>query len=232
MSRLSTHLPRLATLAAAMVAATASYCVHADRSASSAHEGHDQRAGPTAHSDKRRSAVASHGRQRRDRSTEHTAACGKGAQADHPAATSRSRFVSATAPSRPAHTAPSRPRKPESRRPHYAVRPHADRDAERAVNRELQRVIGEPAPMPAVPTPAPPTPSVPAPPVPSPPSSPPTNQDANPKAGIAVPAPDVDTTVPVPVTASPVAPAAPSSPPQEPLSPLQAGTDQVIPHGA
>jgi hypothetical protein len=221
MSRLSTHLPRLSTLAVAMAAAAASYCVHADRSASSGNEGRDQRAAPTADPSKRRPPAASHGTKRRHRGAERRTADAEKAQAEHPATTSRSLFASVRPQSLRVYSAPSRPRKAASRRPRYAVRPRADRDAEHAVDRELQRVIDAPTPAPV--------PSVPAPP-----------SSAGGSVGqpdVAVPAADVDTTVPVPTIATPVAPTGPSAPePQPPAAtepaPLQAGTDQVIPHGA
>jgi hypothetical protein len=231
MSRLSTHLPRLATLAVAMAAAAASYCVHADQSASLGNGGRDQRPAPTADPGKRRSASDSHGSERKHRSAAHRTAGGQQPQPEHPAGTSRSGLASATPRSLRVYSNPSRPRNPQSRRRHYAVRPRADRDAERDVDRELQRVIGdrrpgrEMAPRPhddeSAPAPAAPAPAPPAPPFPSLPSGSPTNEDANPgssdeQADVAVPAADVDTTIPLPTTASPVAPTAPSSPPQEP----------------
>jgi hypothetical protein len=223
MSRLSTHLPRLATLAVAMAAAAASYCVHADRSASSGNEGRDQRAAPTADPGKGRSADAVDGPQRGHRSAERATADAEEPQAEHPAATSRSRVSSARPPSLRVYSAPSRPRRATSRRPHYAIRPRADRDAERDVDRELQRVIDAPPPTPA-----------PAPPLPAPPSS--AGGSLSPP-DVAVPAADVDTTVPVPAIATPVTPTVPSAPaPQPPAGaespPLHAGTDQVIPQGA
>jgi hypothetical protein len=218
MSRLSTHLPRLATLAVAMAAAAASYCVHADRSTSSGNEGRVQRAAPTADPGKRRSPAASHGSERRRRRAEHTTA---EPQPEHRAGTSRSGLASAASPSVRMYSNTSPPGNPQSRRPHYAVRPRADRDAERDVDRELQGVIDAPTP-----APAPPVPALPG--------------SAGGSVGqpdVAVPAADVDTTVRVPAIASPVAPTVPSAPgPQPPAAaeppPLQAGTDQVIPQGA
>ena len=218
MSRLSTHLPRLATLAVAIAAAAASYCVHADRSASAGNEGRDQRAAPTADPGKRRSAAPSGGTERRRRSAEHRTA---EPQPGHPAGSSRSGLASAASPSVRMYSNPSPPSSPRPRRPHYAVRSRADRDAERDVDRELQRVIDAPTPAPAAPVPAPPS-------------------SAGGSVGppdVAVPAADVDTMVPMPAIATPVAPMVPGAPgPQPPAltepAPLQAGTDQVIPHGA
>jgi hypothetical protein len=198
MSRLSTHLPRLATLAVAVAVAAASYCVHADRSASSGTEARDQRAAPPAHAGKHRSTAALDARERRRRSAERKTR--EQPHAEHRAGTAPSDLASSARPS----ADPSPPRAPRLRDPHYATRPRTDRDAERGVDRELQRVIDGPAPAPAVPAPVPP----PALPTPAPPADP------------ALPAPDVDTTVPVPTTASPAAPAAPSD----------TGTDHVIPH--
>jgi hypothetical protein len=194
MSRLSSHLPRLATLAVAVAVAAASYCVHADRSVSSGNEARDQRAAPPAHAGKHRSAAASDASKRRRRSAERKT------RDEHRPATSRSDLATSAR----LYATPSPPGALKLRNPRYAAHPRTDRDAERDVDRELQRVIDEPAPAPPVPAPAPP-PAVPA---PTPPADP------------AVPAPDVDTTVPVPATAGPVAPTAPSD----------AGTDQVIPH--
>jgi hypothetical protein len=201
-----------------MAAAAASYCVHADRSASSGNEGRDQRAAPTADPGKRRSPAASHGSERRRRSAEHRTAV---PQPEHRAGTSRSGLAGAASPSARVYSNPSPPSNPRPRRPHYAVRPRADRDAEREVDRELQRVIDAPTPAPA-------------PPVPAPPSS---AGGSVGQADVAVPAADVDTTVPVPASATPVAPTVPSRPePQPPAAtqppPLQGGTDQVIPQGA
>lgn len=199
MSRLSTHLPRLATLAVAVAVAAASYCVHADRSASSGNEARDQRAAPPAHAGKHRSTAAFDARKRRRRSAERKTR--EQPHAEHRAATASSDLASSARP----YADPSPPGAPKLRNPRYAARPRTDRDAERDVDRELQRVIDEPAPAPAVPAPAPPPPVVPAP-----------TSSADP----ALPTPDVDTTVPVPTTASPAAPAAPSD----------TGTDHVIPH--
>jgi hypothetical protein len=198
MSRLSTHLPRLATLAVAVAVAAASYCVHVDRSASSGNEARAQRAAPSAHAGGHRSTAALDARRRRRRSAERKTR--EKPHAEHRAATASSDLASSERPD----ANPSPPGAPKLRNPHYAARPHTDRDAERAVDRELQRVIDEPAPAPAVPAPVPP-PAVPA---PTPPADP------------ALHAPDLDTTVPVPTTASPAAPAAPSD----------TGTDHVIPH--
>jgi hypothetical protein len=218
MSRLSTHLPRLATLAVAIAAAAASYCVHADRSASAGNEARDQRVAPTADPHERRSPAASHGTERRRRSAERRI---EEPQPAHLAGTSRSGLPSAASPSVRMHSNTSPPHKATSRRPRYAVRPRADRDAERDVDRELQRVIDAPTPAPA-------------PPVPVPPGS--AGGSVAPP-DVAGPAADVDTTVPVPAIATPVAPTVPSAPgPQPPAltepPPLQAGTDQVIPQGA
>jgi hypothetical protein len=221
MSRLSSHLPRLATLAVAVAVAAASYCVHADRSVSAGNETRDQRAAPPAHAGKHRSAAASDARKRRRRSAERKT------RDEHRPATSRSDLATSAR----LYSTPSPPGAPKLRNPRYAAHPRADRDAERDVDRELQRVIDEPAPAPPVPAPAPP-PALPAPapppalPAPAPPPALPAPAPSPalpapaPPADPAVPAPDVDTTVPVPATASPVVPTAPSD----------AGTDQVIPH--
>src|SRR5215218_6217821 len=61
MSRLSTHLPQLASLALAVIAAAVSHSVHVDRSAGSRTEARSQPAAPTAASGKRRSGSASSG---------------------------------------------------------------------------------------------------------------------------------------------------------------------------
>jgi hypothetical protein len=156
-ARLAPHVPRLAALALAMVAAAASYAVHADRSASAQDERPADVARPAAGAGHHR--PASHAHRKR----------GKHRHARRFARLARERPVRTTVVVNRVVRAPcTRPRIQRPREPppndgiRHGAETEADRNAERDVDRALQRVIdqdvaGSPAAAPtAPPAPAPP----------------------------------------------------------------------------
>ena len=169
MTRLSTHLPQLASLALAVIAAAVSHTVHVDRSASSrAGEARNQTAAPTAASGKPRLRPASTGRKAgprgADRRVRGAESFGKGSRPsrlrrpqeplDRPLAVT----VAAPAPSVP--------------RPRHGDRLRAEPGVHRGVDGDFQQpLVGLPTP--GLPAPPPPIPTAPVPtaPVPTPPGS-------------------------------------------------------------
>jgi hypothetical protein len=137
-ARVAAHVPRLAALPLAIVAAAASYAVHADRSASAQDEMPANVARPAAGSGHHLSA--SHAHRRR----------GKHRQARRSAHHARERPARSTVVVNRIVQAPcARPRIQRSRGlpPNDGIRhradTEADRNAERDVDRALQRVIGQ-----------------------------------------------------------------------------------------
>jgi hypothetical protein len=170
MTRLSTHLPQLASLALAVIAAAVSHAVHVDGSASSrAGEARNQTAAPTAASGKPRLRPASTGRKAgprgADRGARGAESFGKGSRPsrlrrpqeplDRPLAVT----VAAPAPSVP--------------RPRHGDRLRAEPGVHRGVDGDFQQPLvglptpGLPAPPPPIPTAPVPTAPVPTAPVPT-----------------------------------------------------------------
>ena len=159
-----------------MVAAAASYAVHADRAASTQDETRSELARPATGSGHHRSASRVHRRKHSKRRGARDGARRRGRLArSQPART----IVVASPVVRP-HCPPTRAGHP---RPRVVERrdaeTEADRKAERDVDRELQRVIDEDvpnAPAPAPPAPASPAPAPPQPPAAAPEPAPPINR--------------------------------------------------------
>ena len=138
------HLPSLAALALAMVAAAASYSVHVDRSASSRREASELAPAPRAVPQS--SSSHAHGKKHRRHHTR--AATGRAQQQRRPTATRtvvvtrvvQRRCEGARAPSRDARPA-------KELAAEKALDPtRADAETENAVDRELQEVIDQEIP--------------------------------------------------------------------------------------
>jgi hypothetical protein len=167
MSRLSTHLPQLASLALAVIAAAVSHSVHVDRSASSrAGESRNHAAGPTAGSGKPRPGSPATGREAGSRSRRAARFREPPKPLDRPVVVT----VSADPPRAP--------------RPRHVDRLRAEPGVERGVDPDFEHLTDDlgpgvdsgrppdppvrpPTPGPAVPAPPVPTPPVPTPPVPT-----------------------------------------------------------------
>jgi hypothetical protein len=138
MSRLSTHLPQLVSLALAVIAAAVSHAVHVERSASSrAAESRDKLPLSTAVSGKPRSGSASAGRPAARhgarRSTTGAERAGKGGRA------SRSHRPPEPVDRSPGVRVAAHP--PRARRPHRVDRLRAEPGVERGVDRDFQPLI-------------------------------------------------------------------------------------------
>jgi hypothetical protein len=137
MSRLSTHLPQLASLALAVIAAAVSHSVHVDRSTGSpAGESRTQAAGPTVASGKPRHRSAS-----------------TGSKAHRGHRTSRSRERHQPPARAVVMTVPAQPAR--ARRPSYVDRLRAERGVKRGVDPAFEHVTVDArlaAPAPPVPT--------------------------------------------------------------------------------
>jgi len=184
MPRLSIHLPQLASLALAMIAAAVSHSLHVERSASSrAGESRHQTAGPTPASGRPRPGSASGGREAVPRGADRTV---RGAER-------RGNGDRASGRREPQEPLDRRSvLQVAAHRPPAWRRHHVDRlRAEPGVKNES--LVGPPTPAPAAPAPAPL--------IPSPPDSPSASSDVAPATG----APDDGTgTAAAPTTAVPV----------------------------
>jgi hypothetical protein len=139
MSRLSTHLPHLASLALAVIAAAVSHSVHVDRSTGSpAGESRSQAAGPTAAPRKPRRGAASTRSKARHRG--------------HRAARSGERHEP---PARPVVVVTVSAQRPRAQPPRHVDRLHAGRGVTRGVDPAFEHRIVDgrtAAPAPPVPT--------------------------------------------------------------------------------
>jgi hypothetical protein len=153
MSRLSTHLPQLASLALAVIAAAVSHSVHVDRSASSGTgESRNPSVEEAGASHKARHGSASTGREGRrnsDRSVRRAEGSGKADRA------SRSREAQAPLARPVVVTVTAHP--PRALRPHHVDRLRAGPGVERGVDPEFQHQVDDDHP--GVDSPAAPTPS-------------------------------------------------------------------------
>jgi hypothetical protein len=139
------HLPSLAALALAMVAAAASCSVHVERSASSRQDA-SELARPAPHADPPRSSAHAHRKKHR---RHHTRAGPRRAHQQRPRTPTRTVVVTRVVQRRcEGARAPSRDAVPakELRRAKVLDPTRADAETENAVDRELQEVIDQKIP--------------------------------------------------------------------------------------
>jgi hypothetical protein len=162
-----------------VVAAAASYAVHADRAASTQDETQSELGRPASGSGHHRPASRAH----RRKHSERRRARGGARRRARLARSQPVRTVVLASPAVRPHCAPPPAGHAPARRPRVVERRYAeieaDRKAERDVDRELQHVIDQDvprAPAPASPAPASPAPAPPQPPAAAPEPAPPINR--------------------------------------------------------